>query len=203
MKKKNVSIILNCILVVFEIIAFISTIIVHKKIGIQYYTEQSNFLAMCSSLLYIIFISSSKKIPRWLYFFKYISTVCLTLTFFVVILILAPMYNFNYGYLLFHEAMIFVHLLCPIIGIITFIFFDELNDYKKKDSFIGTFYTFLYAFVFIILNVLKVLEGPYPFLMVYKQPIYMSVLWCILILVLSYSLSIVLGKLYVKKRHNQ
>jgi hypothetical protein len=31
----------------------------------------------------------------------------------------------------------------------------------------------------VILNVLKVLEGPYPFLYVYKQPWYVSVGWAV------------------------
>ena len=40
-----------------------------------------------------------------------------------------------------------------------------------------------------LLNVLKVVEGPYPFLMVYNQKWYMSIIWIIVIFVVDYIIS--------------
>ena len=39
--------------------------------------------------------------------------------------------------------------------------------------------TVIYAVVVVILNILKLLEGPYPFLYVYKQPWYISLVWAV------------------------
>ncbi len=37
--------------------------------------------------------------------------------------------------------------------------------------------TILYAAVAVTLNIAKVMDGPYPFLHVYEQPVYMSIIW--------------------------
>lgn len=42
--------------------------------------------------------------------------------------------------------------------------------------------TLAYALAAILLNLCRIIEGPYPFLMVYAQPWYASVMWCIVIL---------------------
>lgn len=196
--KKKMSLILNLLIVIFEIIGFVITLNLTHRIAIEYYTEDSNILALFSSLLFVIYLISNKKIPRWLELFKYMTTICLTVTFLVVIFILAPMYNFNYYYMLFYHNLLFQHLLCPIISIITFIFFDKMSILDKKDSMIGISLTLLYGFILIILNLFKLIEGPYPFLMIYKQPIYMSIIWFILIIGLSYFISVYLRKLYLK-----
>ena len=60
-------------------------------------------------------------------------------------------------------------------------FFERHKINGLKDNFRAVYFTIAYAIVFITLNILKVYEGPYPFLMVYKQPVYMSIIWFILI----------------------
>ena len=186
MKKKDVSLILNILIIIFELIGFIVTIKVNSRISYEFFTEDSNILMLFSSLLFVIYLLLNKKIPSWLKQFKYLSTVCLTLTFFVVLLILAPMYNFNYGYMLFHQSMLYQHLICPILSIVTFIFFDDLRDYNKRDNFIGISFTLVYAIVLIVLNLINVIEGPYPFLMVRNQSLLASLIWLITIPSLSY-----------------
>ena len=198
MKKKDVSLILNILIIIFELIGFIVTIKVNSRISYEFFTEDSNILMLFSSLLFVIYLLLNKKIPSWLKQFKYLSTVCLTLTFFVVLLILAPMYNFNYGYMLFHQSMLYQHLICPILSIVTFIFFDDLRDYNKRDNFIGISFTLLYAIVLIALNLINVIEGPYPFLMVRNQSLLASLIWLITIPGLSYFLAYGLRKLNYK-----
>ena len=195
MKKKDISLVLNILIVVLELIGFILSFKIFNKISIEFYTQDSNILALFSSLIYVIYLLLNKKIPKWLKEFKYITTVSLALTFFVVILILAPMFNYAYGYLLFHDIMLYEHLLCPILGIITFIFFDDINKYDKKDSLIAISFTIIYAVVLIILNLVNVIEGPYPFLRVRYQSVFASIMWLILIPGLSYLLSYELRKL--------
>ena len=42
--------------------------------------------------------------------------------------------------------------------------------------------TIVYAIPVLILNIAKLYVGPYPFLHVYEQPVYMSVFWILAIL---------------------
>ncbi len=197
--KRKYAISFNILIVIMEIIAFIITYKQIHTVAIQYYTEDSNLLALISSLIFLIYLLFNKKIPRWLEIFKYVSTTCLMLTFLVVIFILSPMHNFNYDYMLFTGPLLYHHLLCPTFSFITLIFFDNINVYKK-DYLYSVLATSVYAVVLIILNIFKVLEGPYPFLYVYKQPIYISILWFIIIFSITYVINYILMKLYLKYR---
>lgn len=195
MKKRNLSIICNLIIVILEVIGLVITLTTNHKLSIEYYTEESNILALIVFSIFLYFVLRKKEIPKWLGLLKYITTICLAVTFFVVIFILAPMFNFNYYYFLFYRTMLIYHLLGPLLGIFTFILFDNINISKRVENFIGISYTFIYAIVLIILNIVHLVDGPYPFLMVYNQPIYMSVVWFGVILGLAYFLGFIIRKL--------
>ena len=80
--------------------------------------------------------------------------------------------DFGLYNLLFKGSMLYHHTLCPILAILSFAFvekYDNLNAVK------GLYFTLIYAAVMIALNVLKIVEGPYPFLLIYKQPVLHSV----------------------------
>ena len=198
MKKKALSLFFNFSIIILEIIGIIVGFKKNGRLGLEYYTVQSNILALISSMLYLIFILTKKGIPRLLQLFKYTSTVCVTLTFCVVVLVLAPMYNFNYGYILFYNSLIFQHFLCPILTVITFIFFDEVGILGNKDGIKSMSITFIYAVIFTLLNVFDKIKGPYPFLMVKDQSILSSIMWYTLIFIMTYLITLVLRK--AKKR---
>ena len=42
---------------------------------------------------------------------------------------------------------------------------------------------------------MRVVEGPYPFLRVYEQPVYMSIIWVIVILGSAYGIAFLLASL--------
>ena len=64
-------------------------------------------------------------------------------------------------------------------AIVSFLFVDPISQLNLSMVFIAWIPTVIYAIIIVILNVLKVLEGPYPFLHVYKQPWYVSVGWAV------------------------
>ena len=114
----------------------------------------------------------------------------------VVILVLAPMYNFNYGWMLFYRQLSIYHTLGPILSIISFILYEEYHSNKVLPAIS---YTLLYALVMITLNICNVVDGPYPFLRVMHQPVWASILWCSVILLINYGLSFLLLKFNKKK----
>ena len=193
-KKDKIALYINILIIILEIIGLSISINDSNRLLIEYYTEDSNILLLIASSIYVFYLLTKKEIPRWLNIFKHMATLGVTITFIVVILILAPMYNFNYGWILFYRTMLYHHTLCPILSIITFIFFEN-HKLNKKDIKYTMIFTLLYSVILIFLNILKLIEGPYPFLMVYKQPIYMSILWIILIDGGAYLLSIALSKI--------
>lgn len=199
MTKKRISIFLNLLIIAMECAGFAMAFAATGRIGIEWYTEESNILALISSLLLIGHTVKGKKlsgVTKWL---KYTATLGLVVTFLVTIFVLAPMYNFNYGWLLFHNNLVFHHLLCPIVGFIAFVFFDETGKIKKKDTRLSIIWTLGYAFLMMFLNVIGVVDGPYPFLRVTHQPIYLSIIWFVVIVGTAYLLSIMIRKIKNRK----
>ena len=192
MNKKLGSIILNSLIVIFEIIGLIVVMKTNNHISIEYYTEDSNILALFSSLIYVGFLLLKGHVPKWGKILKYTTTVCLAVTFLVVIFVLAPMYNFDYNYLLFKDGLLYQHLICPVLCFITFFLFDDMDKLTLKDNFLSLSLTLVYGFILIILNILDIVKGPYPFLMVKEQSILVSCMWFIIIDSLAFVIALVL-----------
>lgn len=196
--KRKISLILNILIVILEIIGFILIFKNQGKISFEYYTEDSNILLLITSLIFVIYLIRNKEIPNWLSMLKYISTIGVTLTFLVVIFILAPMLNFDYSKMLLDGALLYQHLLCPILSIITFLFFDSLGEYSRKDNIKSLSLTIIYSIILITLNILEIVKGPYPFLMVREQTILVSVMWFTIIGIMVYGIAFILRKIYTK-----
>ena len=88
--------------------------------------------------------------------------------------------------------MLYHHLLCPLAAFFGFILFEKEPPLHRRDVLLPTVLTLIYAVVLIVLNIVRVVEGPYPFLRVYAQSVWVSILWALVILggagLLSYSL---------------
>lgn len=125
------------------------------------------------------------RAAAWL---KYLAACMTTVTFLVVVCILVPMQGIE---MLYSGNFLYFHLICPLLQLFSFLFFDPVHIEKKK-AFPGVLPTLLYAAVTVLCNLLGVLEGPYPFLMVRSQPVWLSAVWCVVILGLSYLIAYLL-----------
>lgn len=155
---------------------------------LRFYTQDSNLLALAACLICVVGqgIALKKKryeMPLWIQTIKYIATCCLTLTLLVVLFVLIPMSGMqSFTMMMFHGSMLYHHFLCPVLAILSFLLLERTPKMQKKHTFYAMIPTGIYAVVTIILNILKVEEGPYSFLRVYEQPVYISIIWCVVIL---------------------
>jgi len=191
MSKKKLALIINIIIIIVELLAFGKNLLVDHNIAIEYYTNDSNILALISSILFIIFYNKNKEFVKDI---RFIATSCLTVTLLVVIFILSPMYEFNYKLLMFTDNFFILHTLAPILSIISYV---ALEDRSNK-NYLCLVFTTLYAIIMIVLNVLNIVDGPYPFLKVNTQDILVSLLWGIIIIGGSYLISLCLNLLNKK-----
>ena len=177
MKKYDVGICLNILLIVLEIIALIQCFDALGCIDFVYYTIDSNIFVLVSAILYLV---SRKNLPRIVQFAKYSSTLSVLITFLVVVFVLYPMSDFNFEFLFLEGPNLLMHVLCPIIALISFLFF-EMNNLENtlKNNFRALYFTVIYAIIMIGLNILRIVVGPYPFFKFYEQSVLISVL-CIL-----------------------
>lgn len=184
MKRRYLLIIFNALLAFACFFAYTYAIFTEDALhngSLKYFTEQSNMLGGIVSTIIVIYAIITKKdtIPRWLFLLNLITTSMLTLTFLTVVFYLAPYYG---SFLLFgFPRMFFVHFLDPMIAIFTFIFIN--NDEKKniKDSIYSIIPVILYTIVWLIIMLVKQNDyiAPYPFLYIYRNPIWQTILWAI------------------------
>lgn len=176
----------NVLIVAFELIALVLSLAEQGLESFQFYTQDSNYLAMAASLCFCVCgarqLRGKGEMPGWVRAFRYVTVSCLMVTFFVVILVLMPMMGENAAYMLYGGSMLYQHTLCPVIAAVSFFAFEPVERFPKRKVLKALIPTLVYALVSIILNLCRVIEGPYPFLMVYAQPWYASVIWCVVIL---------------------
>lgn len=196
-KKQITALILNGLLVILGILGMINVIKFYGSSTFIYYTVDSNILCLLSSILFVLFFIIKKNlndIPYWVILLRYMATISLVITFVVVVVYLAPAklwapngnYFNNLEILLFKNDMLYQHLLCPIISFVSFAFFEgdrRLN--RKKTIWFSLLFTFIYGLIMIILNLLSIVDGPYPFFKIYEAPLINSIVM-VFILIMNY-----------------
>lgn len=190
---------LDVMIIIFSAIGTIWEIWENGWGMLRYYTVDSNiFIAVCCFFDIIWQGNNKERRERaaWIKNLKYIATCCMMLTFFVVVFILAPMGGVaGLIQILTEGGLLFHHTLCPIAAIISFYKVDckqfKLNKYM---TYIGMIPTVFYAIVVVILNIKRKIHGPYPFLYVYEQDIWVSAMWILVILGLAYVIGWILWK---------
>ncbi len=175
----EVSFIINCIIVIFEII-----ILVHikgKKNILKYYTYLQNFLAMVISLLFIVVLIVTKvtniTIPEFIKGLRYIETCGLVSTTIIFVLFLKAgkktkinqddfIKGFNHNF-----ANIILHYICPLLSLISFVIFERniiLNS--GYWTIIVVIPSCIYWLIYIILTSTKSWKEPYD--LTYKKKIW-------------------------------
>lgn len=196
-EKKSV-IILHVILAVLETIAAVYMLVTQGLPMFRYYTVDSNTLQLAVSLWYLICFIRRREIPRLLTVLHLVSAVCLTITFLIAAFVLMPQSTFAYYFL--NDVAPIYHFLGPLLGVITLM----LSGAKipGKAVFAPAAATLLYGFVLLILNIARVVTGPYFFLEVYSTPVSTIVMWFIIIFLLCMVLSVVYILLHRRLRKN-
>lgn len=217
-KEIKVSLVLNIIIAVFTLIASIMMFtglrfssmdlaLETTKLGMfKFFTVDSNLLAGIASLVFIIYEikllgGSIKEIPKGVYILKYMATVAVSLTFFVVFTYLGPI-NQNgplYGiWIMIQNSNLFFHLLIPILCIITFVLFERTDKIKFKEVFLGLVPMLLYS-IFYMTNVFVHMEKgivspKYDFYWFVQNGVWTSVIVVPLIIFITFGLSALLWK---------
>ena len=157
----------------------------------EYYTEDSNLLLLISSSIFLIYLLNNKKLPTWFKSLRYAAIVSTTLTLIIVLAVLSWTTNLGLYHLLFKGSMLYHHTLCPILAILSFVLIEK---YERLNVIYGLCFTIIYAIILIFLNIIKIVKGPYPFLLIYNQPVIHSIIWIILILAITYAIALILKK---------
>ncbi|MBQ6430691.1 MAG: hypothetical protein IJJ99_02265 [Oscillospiraceae bacterium] len=119
----------------------------------RYFTVDSNILAALTCLLMIPYnikslVRGEDAIPKWALTLKMIGTVAVALTFAVVMLYFLPLVGFGAG--LISGANLFLHLLCPLLAMISFCLFERGLFVTKTRLLLGIVPSVIYGTVYLI-----------------------------------------------------
>ena len=173
MRNKSViitSIIINSILIVLELFA-LSEILFRYLPGsvsfkwtysLTYYTNLSNMLLLIGSIYSLIQdiyeLKGIYKIKSALP--KFLGVVSTLVTFFTVWILVIISKEIKYGIEIQGSMWLFMHTIWPILGFISFIFFNDKKYIKYTDIIYPAVFTLLYTILVLILFFLN-LRIPY------------------------------------------
>ena len=197
MKEYKPVLVVNLILVIIEIIALIHDIFAFGSRLFEWYTIDSNVLQLVISGLIIYYLLRKKAIPGYVTILHFISAVGLTVTFLIAAFVLAPEGGVRY-YFIENVASI-NHLIAPALSVISLLFLEKTEKSNWKIVLYPAAATLAYGLICLVLNAMSILDGPYFFLQVGKQPAGTIVLWFVIIGVLCMGLSVLYYKVKWQK----
>ena len=156
------------------------------KNAFLYYSDNAGMFALSSSIIYVIVVLTKKE-PNFLCLaLRYVSTACLVLTF-VGTFYVATTTGENYLDSFVKGSHLFNNLLCPIVSFVSFTMFEgdrRLN--KKKTIWYALIPTVIYGVIMLVCNVSNTFTGPYSFMMINDNPVYVTVIVFIVTIILNY-----------------
>ncbi len=195
-KQITISIVLNTLIIVFEIIGLILNLKNDSLRVFLNYDQINNLLLMIVSgfLVYFNFmcLKKEKEIPQLIILFKYIVTSMVMLTFIDQAFVIPSGLGFNkIGFLLFQGSALFLHTLCPLLSLVSLLFYERVT-LKKYDYLLATIPTVAYGVIMLLLNYLKVITGPYGYFLVHETSIKELAPYLFILLLASYLVSLLL-----------
>ena len=174
----------NILLIVLASLGLYFSIV--DKNAFLYYSDNAGMFALSSSIIYVIVILTKKE-PNFLSLaLRYVSTTCLALTL-VGTFYVATTTGENYLDSFIKGSHLFNNLLCPIVSFVSFTIFEgdrRLN--KKKTIWYALIPTVIYGIIMLVCNLTNTFTGPYPFMMINDNPVYVTVIVFVVTLVLNY-----------------
>lgn len=161
-------VIVNTILIVLEIIAFIHDCMVFGPGLFQWYTVDSNLLQLVVSAFVVYYCLKDIDLPGYVTTLHFISAVGLTITFLIAAFVLAPEGGIRY-YFIENVAPI-NHLIGPALSVISLLFLEKVKKQPVQIILWPAAVSLIYGMICLLLNAVNLLEGPYFFLEVRKQP---------------------------------
>lgn len=117
----------------------------------KFYTTDSNILMGIIALIVAlvqkkVIDGRLEKLPAWVYPLKLLGTVGVTLTMLVTIFFLVP----TMGFLVcFNNSNIFLHLINPVVSIVTFLCFESTDELSFKHTCTGIISMLIYAVYYV------------------------------------------------------
>lgn len=191
-KHRALFIFLNTFIIV-NVLVILFSVLIKLPSAFRYFTVLSNIM-MAIVAIFAIYIVLRRKSSQILHVLYLIATTSLVLVYLVVAVFLSPQFE-DYFYL-FSGYNFFLHFFNPLLAVISFFLFKNLK-LNSKTCFLSLIPPLLYAILYFIFVILKK-DWPdfYNFTLGGKE--WVSVFTLLIILGVTYSVSVVLVKVQKK-----
>jgi len=179
---RTAAVIFNIALLVLEAAGLRKSLPDRKWLAFAFYTQLSNMTAALSSAVLLLF--GERTVPVML---RYLGSCMMIMTFMVTVCVLVPMGG-DPKMLLFSGSGLFHHLICPLVCVVSYVFFEEHCSWWL----VPTIVTFAYGMIMLYLNYKGTVDGPYPFFRVRHQSAGATVLWMAALTCLIAAISLLL-----------
>lgn len=128
---------------------------------LKFYTVDSNIIMGVVALITAleqkkIIEGKLEKLPVWCYILNLVGVVGVTLTMLVTVFYLTPLLGFI---MCFNNSNFFLHLVNPILSIVTFIGFENSKEIAFKHTFTGIVTMIIYAVYYCLVSVVNSTNG--------------------------------------------
>ena len=189
-RKTIFAIIINLFIFVAELIIVITNLPIRGGSALVYYTTLSNLTGMASAFVFLwSAFSGFRLLNKTRILLRFYATCMLSFTMIVVLFVLIPMALYagiNPIFLLTEDTALIHHIINPVLSLISFIFLENNKALKKAQPFVMLCLTLCYAFIMLFFNIIKRVDGPYPFFQVYQHPAWQIVIWFVVLCGVSY-----------------
>ena len=201
MRRQRLSVIFNIVIVICQLIGTILAFSGNEMLWpMRYYTVDSNMFCMvaCAGCAYFgiqVLRGKRDSIPDSWLFHKYMAVCTVSVTFLVVIFVIAPLSSFDNDMglkaaetaALLKQGMIWHHLLGPVLAIFSLAFIEKRirPDRYRFPMFRAMAFNIIYQAIIYAMNYFYLLDGPYPFMRIRYMPAWQSFLWWAIIFVFS------------------
>jgi len=188
----------NLILVILETVAFAHDIYAFRFGLFEWYTVDSNVLQLVVSVWVICCVLRNKQFPKILTVAHFISAVGLTVTFLIAAFVLAPEGGIAYYFL--NDVAPINHFIGPLLSVISLLFLEKTERLSLSTIIWPAVASLTYGAIALVLNAVRIMDGPYFFLKVYEQSAGVIILWFAIIAVLCLGLALLYYKIKWRKR---
>lgn len=122
-----------------------------KFVSFRYYTIDSNIFAALSCLWMFVSRIVDKQPSSFATRFKFFGTCTVMVTFITVIGFLGPIFGYNQ---MFAGDNLYMHLIGPVLCLISFCFLDKGPRVTMKDVFKALIFTLLYGILYFVMVII-------------------------------------------------
>ena len=186
-KENKMVLYVNLILFLLEAIAFAHDVYAFKLGLFEWYTVDSNVLQMIISGFVFFYVVKEKPFPKILTVLHFISAVGLTVTFLIAAFVLAPEGGIAYYFL--NDVAPINHFIGPLLSVISLLFLEKTEKLPLRTIIWPAAASLLYGLIALLLNAVRIIDGPYFFLKIYEQSAGVIITWFAIIAALCLGLA--------------